>query len=296
MGAADGAATARSGLGGWLPFVSNGLLFLLVSNLAATVDLSLVRSRGRGLVRGLLVAVLCQFVLLPLVGFLTARAFQLEDIEAIMLQVVVSSPGGAYSNWWCSLLNADLVLSVGATTLSTVCSAGLLPLNLFIYLGQRGGGGGGGSLLHALHWDLLLVSIGVVTAAVGCGTLVTWQIGKRSARPSVAAARRRWFGCVGNAAGLCLIAFSFVFSSTNDPIWDKSAKFYAAVTTPALLALGLALSLASLPCVRLAPPERVAITIECLYQNTGIGLSIALSVFSGDDASRAHLPMTLLTL
>ena len=49
-----------------------------------------------------------------------------------MLQVVVSYPGGAYSNWWCSLFNADLMLSVASTALSTLLSAALLPLNLTI--------------------------------------------------------------------------------------------------------------------------------------------------------------------
>ena len=42
--------------------------------------------------------------------------------------------GGSYSNLWCSLFNADLALSVAMTTVSTIMSLVMLPLNLLIYI------------------------------------------------------------------------------------------------------------------------------------------------------------------
>ena len=84
-----------------------------------------------------------------------------------------------------------------------------------------------------------------------------------------------------------LIVFSVVFSSVDEPIWDKPSHFYLEVALPAIAALTLSSLITTLPCLRLTRPERVAVTIECLYQNTGIATSIALSVFSGADASRA---------
>ena len=54
-----------------------------------------------------------------------------------------------------------------------------------------------------------------------------------------------------------------------------------------MLAVVLAALLGSIPRLGLSHPERVAIVIECLYQNTGIATSIAFSVFQGNDASRA---------
>lgn len=41
--------------------------------------------------------------------------------------------GGSFSNWWCSVFNVDLALSVALTTISTACSVFMLPLNLFVY-------------------------------------------------------------------------------------------------------------------------------------------------------------------
>ena len=101
-----------------VPIGSNVLLFILVACLASTVDLSSARRRSRKLVRGVAVAMACQFLLLPFIGFVIVSAFSLERVEGVMLMIVVTCPGGAFSNWWCSLFNADLVLSVAATTCS----------------------------------------------------------------------------------------------------------------------------------------------------------------------------------
>jgi predicted Na+-dependent transporter len=177
---------------------------------------------------------------------------------------------------------------VAATATSTVLSAALLPLNLLVYLRAAYGIGVGD-----LRWDFLLVSIAVVTTGVLTGICaarhlarVSLQLGGAEGRRRLAARRRR-LELAGNVAGLCLIVFSLVFSSTKAPFWSRSLKFYASVATPACVALLASTLLASLPCVGLTKPERVAVSIECLYQNVGIGSSIAVSIFSGDEAADA---------
>lgn len=61
---------------------------------------------------------------------------------------------------------------------------------------------------------------------------------------------------------------------------------HRAVGAPAVLALALSTLLSSLPLLQLSRPERVAIAVECTYQNTGIATSLALSMFDKDEASR----------
>ena len=51
----------------------------------------------------------------------------------------------------------------------------------------------------------------------------------------------------------------------------------------ALLCLALLLARS----VGLASPEAVAVGIECCYQNTGLGLTIALSAFPADQRGKA---------
>ena len=45
--------------------------------------------------------------------------------------------------------------------------------------------------------------------------------------------------------------------------------------------------IASTPCIALHRPERVAVTIECIFQNITIGFGISLSLFHGDERHRA---------
>lgn len=198
--------TATGEAPGWITATSNVLLFFLVFGLASSVDVKLLRHRELQLVRGCAVALAMQFVVLPFLGFCSVRAFNLEETIGVMLQIVVSSPGGAYSNWWCSMFNADLALSVTATALSTVLSAGLLPLNLYIYLSATYGG----AILATLRWDLLLISISVVTTAVLLGLTVASKYVEKAGHESMKSVRRRRVTILGNVSGACLIIFSIV--------------------------------------------------------------------------------------
>ena len=56
-------------------------------------------------------------------GFTSIRLFYRGDpVHGIPLLVTVCSPGGSYSNWWCSLFNSDLPLSMAMQPRQLVCS------------------------------------------------------------------------------------------------------------------------------------------------------------------------------
>jgi hypothetical protein len=79
--------------------------------------------------------------------------------------VVTSSPGGSYSNWWCSLFNADLALSVTMTAISTILSILALPANLLLYANFS---------YHAdvtseLDWVSVFVALAIVISAIAVG-------------------------------------------------------------------------------------------------------------------------------
>ena len=152
--------------------ILNTILFLLVAGLSGTLDiygLKQTAQQPKGIVVGLLRVVplrrvamslrpmksavswilttdccshagtgcLCQFVLLPALGFSGIQLFGLEGPYAVALMLVCSSPGGSYSNWYCSLFNGDLALSIAMTTVSTFVSLFMLPLNIFLYVAPR---------------------------------------------------------------------------------------------------------------------------------------------------------------
>ena len=194
------------------------LLFVLILCLTSAIDLDVLRRDWRRIPRGVLCAMLCQFVLLPLLGFCSVLAFRsrLETVEGTMLLVITSSPGGSYSNWWCSLFNADLPLSIASTAASTLAAAAVLPLNLAIYLSLTYGG----SLLGELPWAQLLTSVAIIVSGVCAGLLASlWISRKRCER---APKLRERLSLLGNACGLALIVIGVSFSSSSSaPPWSR---------------------------------------------------------------------------
>lgn len=255
---------------GWLvPVVAQVLLFALSAGMAASVDTAVLRDKFKRW-QSIALGLFFQFCILPFVGFCTVRIFDLDPVFGIALLAVTSSPGGAYSNWWCSLFNADLALSIAMTTCSTLVSVAATPLNLIFYANFAYG------RVPELNWGSLLGSIAVVVCAILTGTLISICFPQR----------RRLFNVLGNIGGLCLIIFSAVVSSSDDPIWDKDTTFYVAVALPCLAALLIAFVTCYL-FPRISGPECVAVTVETSYQNTGLALAIALATFGEEDRARA---------
>ena len=122
---------------------------------------------------------------------------------------------------------------------------------------------------------------------------------------------------LGNLAGLSLVVFSAVVSTTGSDdvnVWSYGANFYLAVLLPALIGVTVATVLATK--FKLDKPERVAVAVEACYQvcrmhrycchqlkenefrgsdvfcycsfkNTGIATSVAASMFTGSDLAMA---------
>mmetsp|Transcript_14873 Transcript_14873/g.28092 ORF Transcript_14873/g.28092 Transcript_14873/m.28092 type:complete len:97 (+) Transcript_14873:204-494(+) len=81
------------------------LLFLLVFGMSATVDIGCLLKQLRNR-KAIISGLILQFVVLPFLGFLTVTILQMDNVTGITLLVITSSPGGSYSNWWCSVFNA----------------------------------------------------------------------------------------------------------------------------------------------------------------------------------------------
>jgi predicted Na+-dependent transporter len=88
----------------YIALAGNILLFLLVFNMSATVDVQYMIEKQWHNQKAILVGLVCQFLILPLLGFITVQIIDLDYPEGIMLLVVTSSPGGSYSNWYVWLL------------------------------------------------------------------------------------------------------------------------------------------------------------------------------------------------
>jgi len=246
------------------------LLFCLIFGLAGTVAAKDVLRAFKDR-RGIATGAICQFVLLPFTGFLACTVFDLPPVTGVTLLVLTSSPGGSYSNWWCSLVNADLALSVAMTAVSSVLAVGLLPINLAMYVEAHYG-----ATDVSINWAAMGLALCVVMLGISAGLVAS----------ALYPQHRRRFNKFGNAAGILLILSGIVFSSSsNDPIWDRELKWYLAIIIPCCTGLLVSLGISSV--FRLPKPQRISVAIETCYQNTGVALAVALATFSGDEASAA---------
>ena len=230
--------------------ITNVLLFFLVMGMASTVDIRDMKNQLRN-VKAVSIGLFCQFILLPFLGWAVIMMFALPPTIGVTLLIVVSSPGGSYSNWWCSIFNADLALSVSMTTASTVLSIGFLPLNLLMYSYASYGRTetmSGESVLSSINFAAIFISLGIVIAAIGTGIFCSWKFDTP-----------RWHRVAylgGNISGISLILFSTVLSfvggsdgetpTPTDVSTNDNHTRYIAIALPCLFGLAIATVLATL--------------------------------------------------
>ena len=89
-------------------FVGLVLCFTMLG-LGCTVDVAQLGEHVRRPV-GVLLALVCQFVIMPLVAFLLALAFSLDDVAAMAVLLCGCCPGGNLSNIMSLLVNGEMNL------------------------------------------------------------------------------------------------------------------------------------------------------------------------------------------
>ena len=170
------------------------------------------------------------------------------------------------------------------TTCSSLMSIVMLPLNLFIYTYLVYGDAkneNGESILQQVDFPTLFYTLAIVMAAISSGIYAGYKWD--TPRFHVLANK------LGSVCGIMLIIFSIFLSSgadgTEAKLWNQRWSFYVAVAFPCLI--GMLIANICARCVKLSPPEVVAVAIECCYQNTGIATSVAITMFT-DKEERAQ--------
>mmetsp|Transcript_18364 Transcript_18364/g.39708 ORF Transcript_18364/g.39708 Transcript_18364/m.39708 type:complete len:515 (-) Transcript_18364:16-1560(-) len=273
--------------------ISSLLLFILIFGMSATVDVQHLREQVHNKF-AILIGVATQFIIMPLLGFVSVILLKdhgLTEPMAISLLIVTASPGGSYSNWWCSMFNADLALSVTMTAISTMISTIMLPANLLLYVNAAFGfgseGEGGGSVLEKIDWASLFVSLAIVILAIALGLCASFKISSHRFN--------RFANRMGSLSGILLIIFSVVVTSISGKneaqIWGQPWSFYVGVTAPCLVGLFIATCFGAI--ARLKHPEVITVGVECCYQNVGIATSAAVAMFDDpvDKAQALCVPL-----
>lgn len=269
---------------------SNILLFMLIFGMSATVETDVLIEQMKNK-KAVGIGVGMQFFIMPFLGFCTLKLLGESNFKpelGIVLLVVTSSPGGSYSNWWCSMFNAELALSVGMTAISTLLSTFMLPANLLLY-SHAVYGAREDSILDKIDWTAIFISLATVIVAILSGLRASYVIKSNNFR--------RWANRFGSICGVALVVFSFLMSTftkkeededgqigdSDIRLWEQNWTFYVGVSLPCFLGL----LLANLLTFSLNGPERVTLSVECCYQNAGIATSVAVAMFD-DNQQRAE--------
>jgi len=86
--------------------------------------------------KGVLVGLICQFSIMPILGFTIAHLFGFSAEIAAGIVLIGSSPSGLASNVMAYLAKANLALSVTLTAVSTLLAPLMTPLLMKVFAGQ----------------------------------------------------------------------------------------------------------------------------------------------------------------
>ncbi|KAG8511712.1 Sodium/bile acid cotransporter [Galemys pyrenaicus] len=108
------------------------LLLIIMLSLGCTMEFSKIKAHFWK-PKGLSIALLAQYGIMPLTAFSLGKIFRLNDIEALAILICGCSPGGNLSNIFSLAMKGDMNLSIVMTTCSTFFALGMMPLLLYIY-------------------------------------------------------------------------------------------------------------------------------------------------------------------
>lgn len=155
----------------------NSVLSTVITTLLALVMFSLGCSvevrKFLGHIRrpwGITVALLCQFGIMPIVGFILALIFDVIPVQAVVVLIMGCCPGGTGSNVLSFWVDGDMDLSLSMTTCSTLVAMGMMPLCLFIYTKKWVD-----SSSIVIPYDSIGISLAALVIPVAVGMFVNYQ-------------------------------------------------------------------------------------------------------------------------
>jgi bile acid:Na+ symporter, BASS family len=244
---------------GSIRFAGQPLLSLALGTIMLAMGLTLTFGDYRALAaipRALVVGLALQFTVMPLAGFIIARALALEPGLAVGLILVACCPGGTASNIVAFLARGNVALSVAMTMASTLAAVVLTPL-LTGWLA--------GAYVEIDRWSLLQNMIAIVLVPVLAGTSLNSLFPRAAARV---------------AAGLPLLAIVLVILIVGGIVGGAKQEIatHAGVLLAAtflLHAIGFALGFVLARALRLGEVIARTIAIEVGMQNSGLGSGLA---------------------
>ena len=223
--------------------------------------------------RAIAIGITLQYLLMPLIAYLVAWLFELDQALFIGMVLLGSCPGGTASNVICYLARGDVALSITLTTVSTVLAVFLTPVLTWLYIGERVP-----VPVLSMMGDIFLI----ILVPVSAGVLINHYLGR------YLHFIKHLFPYISVIAIILIIGAIVALNHDNIPI--VAIPLLAAIFWHNLLGLlgGYYLSRA------MGLDERACrtIAIEVGMQNSGLSVALAQTYFS----TMAALPGALFSI
>ncbi len=219
-----------------------------------------------------LIGLLCQLVLLPILGFVVAGAFALPAVYAISIILLAAAPGGATSNLIVHAADGDRALSVTLTAISNMLAWFTIPFLLSIAYTTYGNG--------ALDIDFPVADTMIQVAAL---TIIPVIIGMaiRNWKPDFAERSKR-FSRIFATVFLFLVILALVIQNW-DVIVNDGPRFAPAFIVLNIAALAIGYIVPKLAGINQV--QTVTISIETGIQNSTVAITVALTILNNNEMS-----------
>ncbi|MGX8718147.1 MAG: bile acid:sodium symporter family protein [Desulfovibrio sp.] len=242
------------------PAVINILLGVIMFGMGLTLtlqDFKVVFSRPKDVITGCA----AQFIIMPLLAWILARTFCLDEELALGVILVGCCPGGTASNVMTFLARGDLPLSVGMTGVSTLLAPLLTPLLTWLLAGKN---------IHVDAAGMLLSIMWVVILPLAIGLVVKRSFPRFTEKATF---------LLPASSALAIAAIVVIVIAANAHRLLQGGLLIVLVVMLHNLC-GFASGYATGMLLGLAPAKRKAVSIEIGMQNSGLATSLAAMHFA----------------
>ena len=211
--------------------------------------------------RDIAVGCSAQFIVMPLLAFILARLFQLDEALTVGVVLVGCCPGGTASNVITYLAKGDLALSVGMTGVSTLLAPVLTPLLVWLLAGKT---------VDVDVVAMFLSILWVVILPIVAGLIVKRLWPRQTERATV------FLPALSSLAIAAIVLI--VISASAHKLLSGGLMIVAVVMLHNIGGLTIGYLIARL--LHLAVPKRRALSIEVGMQNSGLASSLATLHFA----------------
>ena len=242
------------------PTVINYLLGVVMFGMGLTLnlqDFKIVFSRPKDVIIGCL----AQFTVMPLLAWVLARLFRLDEALALGVVLVGCCPGGTASNVITYLAKGDLALSVGMTGVSTLLAPFLTPLLTWALAGKS---------VDVNVTSMFMSILWVVILPIVIGLLVKWLWPKFTEKAI------DYLPAFSSIAIALIVAI--IIAANADKLLAGGMIIVLVVMLHNVCGLSLGYLIGRL--LGLSEPKKRAVSIEVGMQNSGLASSLATIHFA----------------